>query len=156
VTKICIDIYRKWEKSRVLNIIHVEGLQIADILEICYVYDLLWKYVKTYIYQSGHRLFCLYHLSLSLSNLMHKLYFAGMLQTKASSRSVLSSETEMQFSKMLGIIHGGGILMVSYHNRNSICIHMMTLSWEVNCFRKLYPFFMTKSKFTGLFRVHKG
>jgi hypothetical protein len=47
VTKNCIDTYRKLEKSRVLNII--EDLQIPDILEICYLYILLWKYVKKYI-----------------------------------------------------------------------------------------------------------
>jgi hypothetical protein len=47
VTKICMDIYRKLEKSRVLKLI--EGLQISDTLEICYLYDLLWKYVKKYI-----------------------------------------------------------------------------------------------------------
>jgi hypothetical protein len=46
-TKICMDIYRKLEKSRVLNII--EDLQILDILEIWYLYNLLWKYVKKYI-----------------------------------------------------------------------------------------------------------
>jgi hypothetical protein len=39
-----MDIYRKLEKSRVLNII--EDLQVADILEICLLYNLLWKYVK--------------------------------------------------------------------------------------------------------------
>jgi hypothetical protein len=39
VTKICMDIYRKLEKSGVLNI--REGLQIPDILEICYLYNLL-------------------------------------------------------------------------------------------------------------------
>jgi hypothetical protein len=44
VTKICMDIDRKLEKSRVSNII--EGLQIPNILEICYIYNLLWKYVK--------------------------------------------------------------------------------------------------------------
>jgi hypothetical protein len=38
-TKICMDIYWKLEKSRVLNII--EDLQIPDILEICYFYYLL-------------------------------------------------------------------------------------------------------------------
>jgi hypothetical protein len=47
MTKICMDIYRKLEKSRVLNII--EDLQIPDILEICDLYNLLWKYVKKYI-----------------------------------------------------------------------------------------------------------
>jgi hypothetical protein len=47
VTKICMDIYRKLEKSRVLNII--EDLQIPDILEICYLYNLQSKYVKKYI-----------------------------------------------------------------------------------------------------------
>jgi hypothetical protein len=47
VTKICMDIYRKLEKSRVLNII--EDLQIPDVLEIYYFYNLLWKYVKKYI-----------------------------------------------------------------------------------------------------------
>jgi hypothetical protein len=40
-------VYRKWEKSRILNII--EGLQIPDILDICYLYNFLWKYVKKYI-----------------------------------------------------------------------------------------------------------
>jgi hypothetical protein len=39
VTKICIDMYRKLKKSGVLNI--REGLQIPDILEICYSYNLL-------------------------------------------------------------------------------------------------------------------
>jgi hypothetical protein len=38
VTKICMDIYRILEKSRVLNII--ERLQIPNILEICYLYNL--------------------------------------------------------------------------------------------------------------------
>jgi hypothetical protein len=49
VTKICMDIhvYRKLEKSRVLNII--ERLQIPNILETCYLYNLQWKYVKKYI-----------------------------------------------------------------------------------------------------------
>jgi hypothetical protein len=47
VTKICMDIYRKLEKSGVLNI--REGLQISDILEICYLYNLLWEYVKKYL-----------------------------------------------------------------------------------------------------------
>jgi hypothetical protein len=47
VTKICIDIYMKLEKSRVKNII--EGLQISNILEICYLYNLLWKYVRKHI-----------------------------------------------------------------------------------------------------------
>jgi hypothetical protein len=37
-TKICMDIHRKLEKSRVLNII---DLQIPDILEICFLYNLL-------------------------------------------------------------------------------------------------------------------
>jgi hypothetical protein len=44
-TKICMDIYRKLEKSR--NIIG--DLQIPDIFQICYLYNLLWKYVKKYI-----------------------------------------------------------------------------------------------------------
>jgi hypothetical protein len=46
VTKICMDIHvcRKLEKNSVLNI--MEGLQIPNILEICYLYNLLWKYVK--------------------------------------------------------------------------------------------------------------
>jgi hypothetical protein len=39
VTKICMDIYGKLEKSRVLNI--TEGLQVPNILEICYLYNLL-------------------------------------------------------------------------------------------------------------------
>jgi hypothetical protein len=47
VIKICMDIYRKLEKSRVLNII--ERLQIPNILEIWYLYNLQWKYVKKYI-----------------------------------------------------------------------------------------------------------
>jgi hypothetical protein len=34
VTKMCMDIYRKLEKSGVLNI--RDGLQFPDILEICY------------------------------------------------------------------------------------------------------------------------
>jgi hypothetical protein len=38
-TKICMIISSKLEKSRVLNII--EDLQIPDILEICYLYNLL-------------------------------------------------------------------------------------------------------------------
>jgi hypothetical protein len=38
-TKICMDIYRKLKKSKVLNII--EDLQIPDILEICYLCNLL-------------------------------------------------------------------------------------------------------------------
>jgi hypothetical protein len=38
VTKICMDIYSKLEKSRVLNTI--ERLQIPNILEICYLYNL--------------------------------------------------------------------------------------------------------------------
>ena len=46
VTKSCMDIYRKMEKSRVLNII--EGLQVP-ILEICYLYNLQSKYVQKYI-----------------------------------------------------------------------------------------------------------
>jgi hypothetical protein len=37
--KIVLDIYRKLEKSRVLNII--EDLQIPDIVEICYLYNLV-------------------------------------------------------------------------------------------------------------------
>jgi hypothetical protein len=39
VAKICMDTYGKLEKSGVLNII--EGLQVPDILEICYLYNLL-------------------------------------------------------------------------------------------------------------------
>jgi hypothetical protein len=38
VTKICMDIYRKFEKSRVLNV--TERLQIPNNLEICYLYNL--------------------------------------------------------------------------------------------------------------------
>jgi hypothetical protein len=38
VTKICMNIYRKLEKIRVLNII--ERLQIPNILEICYLHNL--------------------------------------------------------------------------------------------------------------------
>jgi hypothetical protein len=49
VTKICMDIYGKFGNSSVLNII--EGLQIPNtgILEICYLHNLLRKYVKKYI-----------------------------------------------------------------------------------------------------------
>jgi hypothetical protein len=39
VTKMCMDIYGKLEKSGVLNII--EGLQVPNILEMCYLYNLL-------------------------------------------------------------------------------------------------------------------
>jgi hypothetical protein len=39
-----IHVYRKLEKSRVLNII--EDLQVPDILEICLLYNLLRKYVN--------------------------------------------------------------------------------------------------------------
>jgi hypothetical protein len=39
VRKNCIDIYGKLEKSRVLNI--TEGLQVPNILEMCYLYNLL-------------------------------------------------------------------------------------------------------------------
>jgi hypothetical protein len=39
VIKLCMDIWGKLEKSRVLTII--EGLQIPDILEISYLYNLL-------------------------------------------------------------------------------------------------------------------
>jgi hypothetical protein len=38
VTKICMDTYGELEKSRVLNI--TERLQIPNILEICYLYNL--------------------------------------------------------------------------------------------------------------------
>jgi hypothetical protein len=38
MTKFCMDIYRKFEKSRVLNII--ADLQIPNILEICYLHNL--------------------------------------------------------------------------------------------------------------------
>jgi hypothetical protein len=47
VTKISMDIYRKFEKSRVLNII--EDLQVPDILGTCLLYNLQWKYIKKYI-----------------------------------------------------------------------------------------------------------
>jgi hypothetical protein len=47
VIKICMDIYGELKISSVLNII--QRLQILDILEICYLYNLLWKYVKKYI-----------------------------------------------------------------------------------------------------------
>ena len=39
VPKICMDLYRKLDKSRDLNII--EGLQVPNILEICYLFNLL-------------------------------------------------------------------------------------------------------------------
>jgi hypothetical protein len=62
VTKICMYIYRKLEKSRVLNI--KEDLQVPDILEICYLYNSLWKYVKKYIsIQASIFLFVLYILN---------------------------------------------------------------------------------------------
>jgi hypothetical protein len=47
VTKICMDLYRKLHISRVLNII--ESLRVPNILENCYLYNLLWKYVEKYI-----------------------------------------------------------------------------------------------------------
>jgi hypothetical protein len=47
VTKICMDIYRKLEKSKVLKV--TERLQIPNNLEICYLYNLQRKYVKKYI-----------------------------------------------------------------------------------------------------------
>jgi hypothetical protein len=37
MTKICMDMYKELEKSRVLYII--EGLQIPNILEICYFHN---------------------------------------------------------------------------------------------------------------------
>jgi hypothetical protein len=39
LTKICMDMHRELEKSRVLNI--KEDIQIPDILEICDLYNLL-------------------------------------------------------------------------------------------------------------------
>jgi hypothetical protein len=42
-----MDIYGELKISSVLNII--ERLQILNILEICYLYNLLWKYVKKYV-----------------------------------------------------------------------------------------------------------
>jgi hypothetical protein len=57
-----MDMYRKLEKSRSLNII--EGLQVPNILEICYSYNLIGKYFKKYI-SIRASLFCLYHLSLT-------------------------------------------------------------------------------------------
>jgi hypothetical protein len=62
VTKICMDIYRKLEKSRVLNII--ERLQIPNILEII-IYIIYNENMSKNMYQSRHRFFCLYHLSLN-------------------------------------------------------------------------------------------
>jgi hypothetical protein len=38
VTKICMDIYRKLEKSIVLNV--TERLQTPNNLEVCYLYNL--------------------------------------------------------------------------------------------------------------------
>jgi hypothetical protein len=38
VKRICMDIFRKLQNSRVVNI--MEGLQIPGILEMCYLYDL--------------------------------------------------------------------------------------------------------------------
>jgi hypothetical protein len=64
VIKICMDIYRKLEKGRVLNII--EDLQIPDILEICYLYNLVWKYVKKYLsIQASIFLFVLFILEMN-------------------------------------------------------------------------------------------
>jgi hypothetical protein len=54
-TKICMDICKKLEKSRVLNII--EDLQIPDILEICYLYIIYYENMSKNIYQSRHRFF---------------------------------------------------------------------------------------------------
>jgi hypothetical protein len=56
VTKICMGIYRKLEKSRVLYII--EGLQVPNILEISYLYN-YYENMSKNIYQSMHR-FCLF------------------------------------------------------------------------------------------------
>jgi hypothetical protein len=47
VTKICMNTYRKLEKNQVLNI--KEGLQIPNISEFCYFYNLQWNYVEKYI-----------------------------------------------------------------------------------------------------------
>jgi hypothetical protein len=58
-TNIYMDIYSKLEKNRVLNII--EGLQVWNILEICYLYDLLWKCIKKFI-SIQESIFCLYYL----------------------------------------------------------------------------------------------
>jgi hypothetical protein len=54
-TKICMNIYRKLEKRRVLNII--KDLKIPDILEICYLYNLIMKICPKNIYQSRHGIF---------------------------------------------------------------------------------------------------
>jgi hypothetical protein len=54
------------KKSKVLNII--EDLQIPDILEICYLCNLLWKYVKKYIsIQASIFLFVLFILNKKLA-----------------------------------------------------------------------------------------
>jgi hypothetical protein len=63
-------VYGKLKKSGVLNII--ERLQIPNILEICYLNNLLWKYVKKYI--SIQASICLYHLSLSISIILLTMY----------------------------------------------------------------------------------
>jgi hypothetical protein len=71
--QICMEIYRKLEKSRVLNII--EDLKIPDILEICYLYNLLWKYVKKYISIQASIFVCLCYLSLNDISLVHAATF---------------------------------------------------------------------------------
>jgi hypothetical protein len=79
VTKICMDIYGKLEKSRVLNII--ERLQISNILEICYLCNLQWKYVKKYI-------------SIQASIF---LFVSSVLKLKSSTGSVFQSRVCQAF-----------------------------------------------------------
>jgi hypothetical protein len=55
VTTICMDIYRKLEKSIVMNII--ERLQICNILEICFRIIYNENMSKIYIYKSSHPFF---------------------------------------------------------------------------------------------------
>jgi hypothetical protein len=63
VTKIYMDIYRKLEKSGLLNVI--ERLQIL-ILSKSVIYIIYNENMSKSIYQSMHRFFCLYHLSLTI------------------------------------------------------------------------------------------
>jgi hypothetical protein len=90
VTKISMATYRKLEKSRVLNI--TERLQIPNILEICYLYYLQWKYVKKYIsIQASIFLFVSSVLKRAINNLLelHNLYYMFNCNTQCISETFL-------------------------------------------------------------------
>jgi hypothetical protein len=91
--------YRKLVKSRVLNFI--EDLQIPDVLEICYLYNLLWKYVKQYIsIQASIFLFVLFILKFTdfdpATNLRTstylKVYFPSNFRSKSWVSKLQNSE----------------------------------------------------------------